>query len=96
MPIKHFLAATSVGVTEEGSSILDLCYEEDSTASVDMNVVMTDQNEFVELQGTGEEATFSPNQLNELISLAQKGINELFSIQKDALGDVAERIGEGK
>ncbi|GEL76797.1 ribonuclease PH [Tenuibacillus multivorans] len=96
MPINHFLAATSVGIAENGEAILDLYYEEDSTAAVDMNVVMTDENEFVELQGTGEEATFSPNQLNELIQLAQKGINELFDIQKDALGNRANLIGENK
>lgn len=94
MPIKHFLAATSVGISDEGEPILDLCYEEDSTASVDMNIVMTDQNEFVELQGTGEEATFSPHELNQLISLAQKGIGELFSIQKGAIGSISDRIGE--
>ncbi|SEQ82783.1 ribonuclease PH [Piscibacillus halophilus] len=96
MPIKNFLAATSVGVTDEGEPILDLCYEEDSTASVDMNIVMTDQNEFVELQGTGEEATFSPEQLNELIRLAQKGINELFNYQREAIGELSNRIGEHK
>ncbi|PKR79219.1 ribonuclease PH [Halalkalibacillus sediminis] len=92
MPIKHYLAATSVGVTEQGESILDLCYEEDSTAAVDMNIVMTDEQEFVELQGTGEEATFSPAQLSEMIELATKGIQELFSIQKESLGDIAEQI----
>ncbi|TFB24961.1 ribonuclease PH [Filobacillus milosensis] len=96
MPIKQFLAATSVGISEDGEAILDLCYEEDSTAAVDMNIVMTDQNEFVELQGTGEEATFSPTQLNELIQLAQKGCNDLFEYQKQAIGEKAELIGQAK
>lgn len=57
-----------------------------------MNVVMTEANEFVELQGTGEEATFTPDQLNEMIELAQKGVKELFDIQKDALGEDAALI----
>jgi ribonuclease PH len=92
MPIKGFLAATSVGVDPEHGGILDLCYIEDSKAEVDMNIVMTGQGEFVELQGTGEEATFSPDQLQTMLQLGQKGINELIQIQKDALGSLAESI----
>lgn len=94
MPIKHFLAAISVGITEENVAILDLSYDEDSVAAVDMNIVMTNKGEFVEIQGTGEEATFSFNQLNELLELASKGINELFEKQKDALGELSNLIGE--
>ncbi|RPF55439.1 ribonuclease PH [Aquisalibacillus elongatus] len=96
LPIKHFIAATSVGVSKDGETILDLCYEEDSTAEVDMNIVMTDENEFVELQGTGEEATFSPSQLNDMIQLSQKGIQELFDYQRQAIGDTASLISEAK
>ncbi|MGM8215533.1 ribonuclease PH [Bacillaceae bacterium W0354] len=93
MPIKHYLAAISVGINNEQEAILDLSYEEDSIAAVDMNIVMTDQEQFVEIQGTGEEATFSQGQLNEMLQLANKGINELFEFQKEAIGDLAERIG---
>ena len=83
-PIKDYLAAISVGLTEEGE-ILDLCYEEDHKALVDMNVVMTGNGEFVEVQGTGEECTFSRDQLNRLLDLAEKGNKELFKAQEAAL-----------
>lgn len=96
MPIKEFIAATSVGVAPEVGEILDLCYEEDSKAHVDMNVIMTGAKEFVELQGTGEEATFSYSQLQTLLELADKGITELIEIQKEALGDIQNLIGEEK
>lgn len=86
-PLKDFLAATSVGVTEEHGEIVDLCYVEDSSADVDMNVVMTGQGEFVEIQGTGEEATFSYTQLETLLKLASNGINQLIAIQQEALGE---------
>lgn len=92
MPIKDYLAATSVGISPEHGAILDLCYKEDSTADVDMNIVMTGSKEFVELQGTGEEATFSYPQLQELLSLGEHGITELIRIQKDVLGDVSRLI----
>ncbi|WP_349408063.1 ribonuclease PH [Pseudalkalibacillus sp. SCS-8] len=94
MPIKEFLAATSVGVVAEHGEILDLCYQEDSQAHVDMNVIMTGAKEFVELQGTGEEATFSYKQLQAMLELADKGISELIDYQKEALGDIHHRIGE--
>jgi ribonuclease PH len=87
LPIKDYLAATSVGIDSKLGPILDLNYIEDSSAEVDMNVIMTGKGEFVELQGTGEEATFSRKQFNELIDLAEKGINELIEIQKEILGD---------
>ncbi|MBC2184619.1 ribonuclease PH [Listeria sp. FSL L7-0253] len=86
-PVKDFLAATSVGVLEEGGTVLDLNYVEDSAAQVDMNIIMTGSGAFVELQGTGEEATFSEAELAELIALGKKGISELIEIQKEILGE---------
>lgn len=91
-PISNFLAATSVGKTSEDKLILDLDYIEDSEAAVDMNVVMTGAGAFVELQGTGEEATFTRDEMNDLVSLAEEGITELFKIQTAALGDIAQLI----
>ncbi|OIK16938.1 ribonuclease PH [Bacillus sp. MUM 116] len=94
-PITDFLAATSVGILEDNTTILDLNYPEDSSAKVDMNVVMTGGGEFVELQGTGEESTFSYNQLHELLNAAQAGLSELFEHQRIALGaDITEKIEE--
>ena len=66
--------------------ILDLDYIEDSAAAVDMNVVMTGAGAFVEFQGTGEEATFTRDEMNGLVSLAEEGIHQLFEVQKEALG----------
>ncbi|WP_026581856.1 ribonuclease PH [Bacillus sp. J33] len=86
-PVNDFLAATSVGILENKQAAVDLNYIEDSSAQVDMNVVMTGSGEFVELQGTGEEATFSYTQLHEMLSAAQGGISELFELQKAALGE---------
>ncbi|PWA12264.1 ribonuclease PH [Pueribacillus theae] len=94
MPVKDFLAAISVGVIEEFGEILDLNYAEDSKALVDMNVVMTGNGEFVELQGTGEESTFSYPQLDAMLKLASKGINELIATQKEVLGEIANDIGK--
>ncbi len=85
-PVKEFLAAISVGI-EEKEVILDLDYEEDSKADVDMNIVMTESGKFVEIQGTGEESTFSEDELNKMIDLAKKGIKELISEQKQILGE---------
>lgn len=93
-PVTDFLAATSVGIANETGAILDLNYVEDSTADVDMNLVMTGSGHFVELQGTGEEATFSRAQLNELLDLGEVGIRELIEMQKQALGKIALRVGE--
>jgi len=84
-PLKRHIAAVSVGLLK-GVSILDLCYNEDSQAEVDMNVVMTDAGEFVEIQGSGEEATFTEEQLHTMLKLAAKGIRELIALQKRALG----------
>lgn len=82
-PLKTAVAATSVGIYQN-QPILDLCYIEDRDASVDMNVVMTQTGEFVELGATGEEATFSGNQLKELLKLAEAGITDLFDFQYTA------------
>lgn len=91
-PIKDYLAAVSVGVEPTHGEVLDLCYVEDAAAEVDMNVIMTGAHQFVELQGTGEEATFSREQLNQLLDLAEHGIDELISHQKAALGEISEKI----
>ncbi len=85
-PIQDFLAAISVGILDEGEAVLDLNYVEDSAAKVDMNVIMTGAGRFVELQGTGEEATFSDEELTELLRLGKKGITELVNMQKEQLG----------
>jgi len=79
------VAAISVGVVK-GVPMLDLCYEEDSAADVDVNVVMNGNGEFIEVQGTGERETFSRSTLNALIDLAQEGIAELLKIQHELLG----------
>jgi ribonuclease PH len=96
-PVVDFLAATSVGILENKEIVLDLNYIEDSAAQVDMNVVMTGNGEFVELQGTGEESTFSYNELQDLLKIAQSGIMELFEAQKSVLGEaVVEKIEEAR
>jgi len=80
-PLKDYLAAISVGVVH-GKPMVDLCYAEDSIAEVDMNVVMTGNGRFVEIQGTAEGVPFSRDSLDMLIKLAEKGINNLIAIQK--------------
>jgi ribonuclease PH len=85
LPLLDSIAAVSVGILD-GRPILDLDYSEDSAAAVDMNVVMTGAGRFVELQGTGEEATFSEEELSSLIQLARGGIQRLIAAQRDALG----------
>jgi ribonuclease PH len=79
-PITDSVAAISVGVCE-GRELLDLCYVEDRDAEVDFNIVMTGRGQFVEVQGSGEEATFSQQQLEGLLALAQKGVKELAALQ---------------
>jgi len=94
IPINHYLAAVSVGVVEK-EALLDLCYEEDSTAAVDMNLVMTEAEELVEIQGSGEEATFTLDQMNQMIDLGKKGIEELIELQKKAIAEIyAEKAKE--
>ena len=85
IPLKDSIAAISVGMVD-GAAVLDLDYNEDSAADVDMNVVMTGSGEFVELQGTGEEATFTRPQLDEMLGLAETGIVNLLAAQRTALG----------
>ena len=91
-PITDYLASVSVGVIG-GEPMLDLNYEEDSKAKVDMNVVMTGGGKFVEVQGTGEESPFSRDELQSLLALAEGGILTLIGKQKDALGEAGSRIG---
>ena len=83
--VKSFIAAVSVGIVD-GQFLLDLNYEEDSMAEVDMNVVMNDKGLFVEIQGTAEGEPFSREALNRLLGLGEKGIKELITIQKETLG----------
>jgi ribonuclease PH len=87
IPVDHYVAAVSVGVIG-GDSYLDLAYEEDSRADVDMNVIMTDSEKFIEIQGTAEKAPFSQARMEELLKLAKKGINRLIEEQKKALKGV--------
>jgi ribonuclease PH len=83
-PIKSMIASISVGI-HNGAPVLDLDYAEDSTAETDMNVVMNDENHFIEVQGTAEGHPFTPDELNSMLALAQKGIGELFEHQRNAL-----------
>ncbi len=92
IPITDYLAAISVGVLPDGMEILDLEYTEDSIAHVDMNVVMTGKGEFVELQGTGEEATFTSAQLTKMLDLANEGLQQIFEMQKQAIHDYKEKL----
>jgi len=82
LPLKNHIAAISVGILN-GEVILDLDYEEDSVAEVDMNVIMTDKGEFVEIQGTGEESTYTHKQLILMLELAKSGIEKLITLQKE-------------
>ena len=92
-PITDFCAAISVGIGPEGP-ITDLCYEEDSAAVVDMNVVRTGAGNLIEVQGTGEHGTFSRDELNQLLDLAESATDELMAVQRNVLGSVADKIGK--
>jgi ribonuclease PH len=85
IPLHEPLAAVSVGVFR-GHEVLDLNYDEDSTANTDMNVVMTESGKFIEIQGTAEQDPFSAETLGRMLRLAKKGIDELIRAQKDVLG----------
>jgi ribonuclease PH len=87
LPVVDFVAATSVGRVG-GRILLDLAYDEDSTAEVDMNVVKTGRGKFVEVQGTAEDKPFDDADLASLLAAADKGIKDLVALQKKALGDV--------
>jgi len=82
--ISDYLAAVSVGIVE-GQPVLDLCYLEDSQAQTDLNVAMTGKGEFVELQGTAEENPFSRDELNTMLSYAEKGVREIIEVQKSVI-----------
>lgn len=87
IPLKDFVAATSVGIFS-GQILLDLTYEEDSNADVDMNAVMTGKGEFIEVQGTAERNAFTKEQMDKLLDFAKKGVAELIDIQRNLLKDV--------
>lgn len=91
-PVKDFLAAVSIGLLEEGVA-LDLCYEEDSTAIVDMNLVMTGSGQFVEIQGTGEKRPFTKSQMEQMVEVAEQGVMNLIDYQKDILGPLTWKVG---
>ncbi|MEZ4531791.1 MAG: hypothetical protein R2855_12315 [Thermomicrobiales bacterium] len=90
-PLKAAVAAVSVGVVR-GTPLLDIDYAEDSAADVDFNVVMTDQQAFVEIQGTAEKSPFSHGTLTELLVLASTGLDQLFECQKERLPDSDQSI----
>ncbi len=85
MPIRDYLAAISVGIVD-GNILLDLCYDEDSRADVDMNIVMTGAGNFVEIQGTAEGNPFSRNEMDQMLDFARKGVGKLIDLQKELLG----------
>jgi len=94
-PVRSFVSAISVGIVDN-DKLLDLCYEEDSRAKVDMNVVMTEEGQFIEVQGTGEESPFSRQDLNDLLALGEKGIKQMIHAQKDSLKMDSLWIGTGE
>ena len=87
MPILDYVAAISVGMVD-GQMLLDLNYEEDSKAEVDMNFVMTGSGLFVEIQGTAEKKAFSKEQIDKMTELASKGIQELIARQREIIGNL--------
>jgi ribonuclease PH len=87
IPVSNYLAATSVGVVN-GTPLLDLAYEEDSRAEVDMNVVKTSDGRFIELQGTAETQPFARDVLDSLLALADKGIADLIEKQREIVGNI--------
>ncbi len=89
MPLSDFVAAVSVGIVD-GEPMLDLCYDEDSRADVDMNVVMTGEMRLIEVQGTAEGEPFSRAELDGLLVLAEKGIRELVGLQRELIGDLKQ------
>ena len=89
LPLHTAVAATSVGVLD-GTPMLDLCYDEDSRAEVDFNVVMTEEGCFVEVQGTAESQPFDRQAMTDLLDLAERGIRHLFEVQREALAGTAE------
>ncbi|MFC5402125.1 ribonuclease PH [Cohnella soli] len=94
-PLTDYLGSISVGVIQN-EPVVDLNYEEDSKAKVDMNVVMTGDGAFVEVQGTGEESPFSRAELDAMLSLAEEAILKLVKLQQETLGEAGARIGGGR
>ncbi|MBS6366110.1 MAG: ribonuclease PH [Clostridiales bacterium] len=88
MPIRSFVSGVSAGIVD-GAPMLDLCYEEDSNAMVDLNCVMTDRGQIIELQGTGEARPFTLEEEQQLVQLCQKGNAALVKLQREILGDLA-------
>ncbi|TSB47981.1 ribonuclease PH [Alkalicoccobacillus porphyridii] len=95
-PVFDYLAAISVGMDSSKQVLLDLCYEEDASADVDMNVVMTGRGALVEVQGTGEEAVFTRAELSKMLDMAEIGIKELVTLQQQKLGATGVRIQDTK
>jgi len=91
-PVRDFVAATSIGIVDS-KVMLDLTYEEDSRASVDMNVVMTGDGRLVEVQGTAEGHPFTKAELDEMLQVAGDGIADLISVQREILGDLSKKVG---
>jgi len=87
LPIMDHVAATSVGIVQ-GTALLDLAYDEDSRADVDMNVVKTGDGRFIEVQGTAEGPPFERRALDTLLELADSGIRELVAVQREIIGDI--------
>ena len=93
LPLCDFVAGVSVGLLDN-TPVLDLCYEEDAAAVVDMNVVMTGQGRFVEIQGTGEGGPFTQSEMIDMLDLAIKGAQQLIQLQKEVLGEgITSKIG---
>lgn len=88
-PLKQLVAAISVGKLA-GTPLLDLCYVEDKDAEVDMNIVMTEQGQYVEVQGSGEEAVFTAEEMAQMLALASKGIREITALQKEVIAKADE------
>lgn len=84
-PFKHLIAAVSVGIYQ-GEVVLDLDYQEDSSAEIDMNVIMNEHGQFIEVQGTAEKGAFSEEQLSAMLRYARQGIQELFDLQRQTIG----------
>jgi ribonuclease PH len=95
LPVSDFVAAVSVGIVDN-RELLDLCYDEDSNAEADMNVVMSGDGRFIEIQATGEKSPYSREQFDKLLQLAQGGISELIGLQREVLGELADDIGGNK
>ena len=94
-PVRKLVAAVSAGI-RDGQPIVDLNYEEDKAVTVDFNLVATEDGEFVEIQGSGEEATFAQSELDEMLTLARKGIADLIAAQRAVLADLLVRIEVGQ